>query len=135
MAPCLLGYHLNLLSQIPPAVHSEVASALARVGEPAVSGLLEMLQDKEWTVRWQAAHTLGRIGDTRAVPALVDALQDKEWTVRYYTAYSLGWIGDLYTVPALQDACKDESEKVREAAEWALERIRERFPETSPDQE
>ena len=48
--------------------------------------LIQELKDDDVSVRWNAAHALGGIGDERAVPPLIGCLKDKkiivwEWTV------------------------------------------------------
>jgi hypothetical protein len=40
-------------------------------------------------VRWQAAGSLGRLGDQRAIAALIEALGDRDPDVRWFSAWSL----------------------------------------------
>jgi HEAT repeat protein len=50
-------------------IHTAVRATLARIGPPAVPGLVETLQAKEWSTRFLAVETLGAMG-----PAAKDAL-------------------------------------------------------------
>lgn len=63
-------------------VESDVIRALGdlHVFETVVAAL----EHEEWPVRRQAALTLGRMGDTRAVPALIRALDDPDTHGRHY---------------------------------------------------
>ncbi len=46
------------------------ALGLGMLGRADLEGLLPLLKDKSWEVRWSAAFALGRCGDHRALPAL-----------------------------------------------------------------
>ena len=39
--------------------------------------------------RWEAAWSLGRIGDEQAIPALIEALNDTSEDVRWFSSWSL----------------------------------------------
>ncbi len=54
------------------------ADALGKIGEPAVMPLIDALKNRNATVRWMAADTLGKIGDARAVEPIKNALNDKD---------------------------------------------------------
>ena len=53
------------------------ATALGRIGEPAVEYLIQLLGDENSMVRSRTAWELGRIGDSRAVEPLIEALKDE----------------------------------------------------------
>ena len=119
------------------------AKALSEIGQSAVEPLINALKDDEWRVRWQAAETLGEIGDVRAIkplinilkdenngvrsnsiislvkigePAvelLINALKDKEWQMKGHAAETLGEIGDVNAVIPLISTLKDENPWVR----------------------
>lgn len=125
-------------------------AALVRIGRPAVPPLLEALKNKEWYVRMNAAETLGKIGDSSAIPALARAFIDRDQGVREaatealakmgspafptliecLTAKStnarlcaveaLGSSGDSSVVTAIIKVLKDPNEEVRETAIGAL---------------
>jgi hypothetical protein len=66
------------------ARHSLVAK-----GKAAVPSLIEALKNKKYLTRWEAAKSLGEIGDPEAAPALVKALEDEEFDVRWLAAEGL----------------------------------------------
>src|SRR5262249_10557614 len=65
--------------------------ACARLGEPVVPGLVELLRHETPRVRAQAALCLRKIGKRakEAVPALLEALKDREQDVREKAARAL----------------------------------------------
>ena len=93
----------------------------------SVSGLLDMLKDKDPKARYTAVSQLGRFGPKakEAVPALADALKDPDTSVRIGAAYALAKIGPdaEAAVPALKNTLKDKDRKVREGAGYALKQI------------
>lgn len=115
-------------------------------GVKAASALAKMLKDKNSKVRFHAAFALAHITmfaydnarDRRAISALIEALIDENEDVRYYAADALGVIGpgtwEVFAnmaaakkvVPTLIKALKDKKRDVRQAAKWALDKIRKR---------
>jgi HEAT repeats len=75
--------------------------------------------------RKEAAYTLGRLGDPRAVPSLVHVLKyDNFKDVRVASAIALGEIGGSDAAVALErSSIYDHREDVRKAATTALERL------------
>src|SRR5271155_3839826 len=75
--------------------------------------------------RKEAAYTLGRLHDPRAVPSLVHVLKyDSSKDVRIASAIALGEIGGSDSAVALERcAIYDHKEEVRKAATTALERL------------
>ena len=75
--------------------------------------------------RKEAAYTLGRLGDPRAVPSLVHVLKyDNFKDVRVAAAIALGEIGGSDAAVALErTSIYDHREDVRKAATTALERL------------
>ena len=63
--------------------------ALVDIGRPAVPYLIKALKHRKPEVRWEAAKTLGAIGDPCSGPALVDALADKRFEIRWLAAEGL----------------------------------------------
>lgn len=59
-------------------VREDIVWALVRIGDAVVHPLMALLDDAAPSVRHQAAHTLSKIGDPRAVTALLVALHDHE---------------------------------------------------------
>lgn len=71
-----------------PEVRSQAIEALAEIDpEQAVPPLIARLEDQHPNVRWDAAQTLGRLGDARALPALrrLRATDTEETTWIAYT--------------------------------------------------
>ena len=82
--------------------YSQVFGFLPKEPEKAVPGLIELLGEKDQSLRNAALETLGGIGPAAkdAVPALVHVLQYDEWTdVRAKAAKTLGDMG-----PAAKEA-------------------------------
>lgn len=74
--------------------HDDVARVKARhslvaIGRAAVPPLIEALKDEDYLMRWEAAKTLGEIGDPATAPALVKALEDEDFDVRWLAAEGL----------------------------------------------
>jgi hypothetical protein len=72
------------------------------IGGQAVKPLIGALSSKNQWVRWEAAKSLGQIGDTKAVAALIEALEDKMFDVRWLAAEGLILIGREALAPLLQ---------------------------------
>jgi HEAT repeat protein len=106
-------------------IRSNAGSALEKIGEPAVPGLVDVLQDKNQFLRFEASNRLTRIGEP-AVPALLGALKSTSKDQRLMAAYTLGQLGAQKAVPALTRLSQDASEdgSVRQAAAEALKKIR-----------
>lgn len=79
------------------------ATALVRMKETAVPGLIEGLSAPEPPVRIRAARALYRIRDPRAVEALIRALEDPDKTVVRWAMQALGELGDAKAIQPLHD--------------------------------
>lgn len=77
-----------------------------------VERLVAQLRSHDVTVRSDAAHHLGKLGDERAVPALAEALADPDEYVRKSAVAALRRIGGTSTMEALRMALGDRSEQV-----------------------
>jgi len=100
----------------------EAVKALGWIGKPAVESLIQAMEDAGSSYsRGQAARTLGRIGDARAVDPLLQVfINDKNNYVRGEAARALGEIGDTRAVALLLQALNDKDDKIRVAAARAL---------------
>ncbi len=87
----------------------EAASALAKIGKPAVEVLTQSMGDKSFIVRLLTVNALNRIGDERAVDYLIQALKDENWEVRKKAAEGLGEIGDSRAIESLCKTLRDTS--------------------------
>jgi hypothetical protein len=74
-----------------PTIRSSVAKLLGDVGDPTVTvDLIEVLEfDDSDRARWEAAWSLGRLGNEQAIPALIEALNDTSEDVRWFSSWSL----------------------------------------------
>src|SRR5438093_13300678 len=93
---------------------------------------IDLLKDKDWYRRREAAITLGEMGDERAIPHLIAALRDSEWNVREAAEDALAQIGSAAVDPLLkalreyqirkfvikiQSGCKEERVRERQFAQ------------------
>ena len=97
-----------------------------------IDGLIRALKNDDYLVRKDAAISLKKIGNKKAVNALIESLQYKKWqddytiliAVRENSAEALGIIGDKKAIPALIDALSNDSdEEVRWKAAAALGKL------------
>jgi HEAT repeat protein len=101
-----------------------VSMDLIALGRPAVSDLLEALDDDLWVVREAAAQALGIIGDLRAVaPLLHKAKTDRDRGVRESCIKALGEFGDSRSIDVLVEAVQDRTTRL--AAAEALSKIKD----------
>ena len=75
---------------------------LVEIGAPAVPFLLPAMESSDDRLRWEAAKTLGQIGDARAVPALIKALEDRRGDIRWLAARGLIAIGRPSVRPLIE---------------------------------
>lgn len=97
-----------------------------------VVGLVKALEHDEYLIRKEAARSLKKVGDERAVDSLIKSLKYENWqsnhtlltTVREYAAEALSVIGDKRAVQPLINAMKEDGvEEVRWKSAWALGKI------------
>jgi HEAT repeat protein len=69
------------------------ANALEAIGAAAVPALLDVLENGTQPVRLEAARTLAKIGDTRAIPALFHALDEDSALMEYWANEGLERMG------------------------------------------
>jgi len=78
----------------------------AKPPEPKVKDEVEiqidLLKEKDWFRRREAAITLGEMGDERAVAPLIAALRDEEWNVREAAEDALALIGSPAVEPLIK---------------------------------
>jgi HEAT repeat protein/beta-lactamase regulating signal transducer with metallopeptidase domain len=93
-----------------------------------VSALIARLDDENADVRSAAAHSLGHLKDSRAVPGLIGALKDRVPKVRTSAAEALAEFEDLRAVPPLTDLLSDPSTEVKRSALDALSHFEDNLP-------
>lgn len=122
-----------------------VAMALAAIGEPAVEGLRDLLDEEKENIRAEAAMALGRIGPASepAIPALINLLGEESDRIRQEAAIALGSIGPAAIAPLLDvtdhpnpviraravEALGYVPEQRGEALDAVLNRVRDEAPE------
>ena len=101
--------------------------ALSAVGRPAVSHIVELLNENDWWLRAAAADVLGDLGTTASdtVPHLTRALDDEAEWVRRNAIEALGNIGPTAAdaVPALTHRLQDSESWIRHNAALSLAKI------------
>jgi hypothetical protein len=93
------------------------------VKEGNVEKLIVMMQDKvkDQSLRQEAAITLGRLKDVRAIDPLIAGLNDKD--IRRCSAWALGNISDKIAIKSLIVVLTDRSSLGREEAALALNQL------------
>jgi HEAT repeat protein len=104
----------------------EAASALVRIGRPAVEALVAVLMDEDSSIQGHAVWALGEIKDRRAVEPLIALLKDKDPFVSGKAAWALGEIKDRRGVEPLIAALNHKQWSVRTTAAEALGKIGDR---------
>jgi HEAT repeat protein len=102
---------------------AEIATALERIGPPAIAPLTPALEHPEVDVRLTATQTLAVIGTSESVLPLGRALTDAEVKVRRAAAGALRNLGDERVLPQLATALGDADAAVYYAARDALARL------------
>jgi len=104
--------------------------ALVKIGKPAIPSLIQLLGDKNSSIRQNAAQTLGRIGKDAVSPLLetvkIEAVKSKNSFTRPAAIMALGFIGKdaKIAVPTLIKFLQDNDITVRERAIIALGQIK-----------
>jgi HEAT repeat protein len=106
----------------------EAEDALVKIGKPSVQPLCDALKSENADVRRDAAETLGKIGDARAVEPLILAVKNQDRNGGRVAgagaaAAALSEIKDARAVEPFIAALKDEDKVVREVAAVALGKI------------
>lgn len=88
------------------SAEASAAPVAEKAPEPKVKDEVEiqidLLKDKDWFRRKEAAITLGEMGDERAVAPLITALRDNEWNVREAAQDALAMIGSPAVEPLIK---------------------------------
>jgi HEAT repeat protein len=102
-------------------VRENVTWAVVRIGADAVVPLIDLLHGTDVAARFNAAHTLSKLADARAVPALLATLDDPDEKLVQKAVYALGAIGDVSALPALLERVGSGSRELRSSVNEALE--------------
>lgn len=105
------------------AAREKARRSLVALGKPAVVPLTRALQNSRLDhVRWEAAKTLGAIGDPGAIPSLVKALEDSDPDVAWLAAEGLRKFKKAAWAPLLRVLLKrgSDSTSLRQGAHHVL---------------
>jgi hypothetical protein len=103
-----------LIAHIAPAnvdIRTRISDALIKIGRPAITDLIKLLDNNDRDIRWIAAYTLGGIGED-AEAALLKALQVRGQKPAEDIIYALGTAGGRNTFAplyAIYGSTKDDS--------------------------
>ena len=127
LPPELGGVVTALVGKFPELEAIRVVADYKRHGAEAVPKLTELLTHPDAAVRWNAARTLGKIGEPAksAIPAIIAQFTDDVSLVREHAAEALGDIGPVAaeSIPYLVKALQDKEWKVRKDAVRSLGQI------------
>jgi len=105
---------MELLLSRDGATREQARKSLVSVGKPAVIILTRALQNSgSDQFRWEAAKTLGEIGDTGGIPVLVSALEDRNHEVAWFAGEALKKFRKIAWLPLLRALVKKGSDSVR----------------------
>ncbi|WP_240664680.1 HEAT repeat domain-containing protein [Methanosarcina sp. MSH10X1] len=90
---------------------ADSVKTLVEAGEPAVEPLILSLDSRDPEIRENAAITLGKIKDEKAVKPLIKLLTDQEWEVESAATNALVEIGEPAVEPLIK-ILQDENENV-----------------------
>lgn len=82
-------------------ITEDITWALVQHKNEAIEHVIGLLPHPDPTIRQRAVHTLGKMGDARAVDALILILNDTDKKVVMKSIFVLGQIGDGRAIPAL----------------------------------
>lgn len=100
---------------------------LVKEGGEVIDYLVELLQHRKHTYRWEAVKTLEQIADPKAIPAFLLALEDNESDIRWIAAEGLIAIGEEAVIPLLKTLIeKSESVFIMEAAHHIIKELKEK---------
>lgn len=92
-----------------------------------IQELIKALRHKDNIVQQDAAESLGKMRDGKAVDPLIQSLKDKNRFVRQEVVIALGRIGDTRAVEPLTHALKKEKDEfLKPHIEKALEKLQSR---------
>jgi hypothetical protein len=126
---------LRLLREGAKVQRQQAARALGAIGPgngEAIPALIEMAGKENFMTRVYAIEALGKFGDkaAAAVPVIVEAIEDKSepGIVADAALSALGEIGPAArdAIPAIERYARRADAHDREAASWALRKIRGR---------
>ena len=104
---------LTTLENPDGLVRLEARKELVSLGPPVVPALGQVLKNSPSVhARWEAAKTLGEIGDPASIPALVDALEEEDADVAWLITEALRHFHKAAWAPVLNALLKKGSESI-----------------------
>jgi bilin biosynthesis protein len=110
-----------------PEIRAAVVGAITKIAQEdpeentAFELLVKALQDRESTVRSEAAAALGNLAYRPAAPQLLELLKHTDWESRKSAALALMKLGDKQVIPNLESALETESaDSVRSVLKLAI---------------
>ncbi len=111
-------------------VRRQARNTLVLIGKPGVDFLIQLLNDPDDDVRWEAAKALAEIVDPKAASGLVSLLMDHNYGVRWLAAEALIPIGRDALRPLLERLTEHpESSWLRRGALHVFHNLAERAPD------
>ncbi|MDD1701963.1 MAG: HEAT repeat domain-containing protein, partial [Methanoregula sp.] len=101
-------------------IRAGAAEALVAIGEPSVHPLLQILQTSPADEKIWILHTLGKLGDRRAVEPISDLLFVPDSRLQQAAMEALGYIGDARVTGKIAELLHDPDERTREVAARVL---------------
>jgi HEAT repeat protein len=97
-----------------PSIKSYTALALGNFkgNQEVLDTLIDGVDDDELLIREASIRSLGKIGDTKAVPHLVRLLGDRSIAIRLSVIKALEGIGDPRSIPDIQRILESETDSV-----------------------
>jgi HEAT repeat protein len=97
-----------------PSIKSYTVTALGyyKGNQKVFDTLIKAISDRELLTREAAVQSLGRIGDSRAVPDLLGLLEDPSTAIRLSTVKALEKIGDPRAIPDLRRVSQNDSDEI-----------------------
>ena len=117
-----------LATHADPGIRIEAVRTLGTIPADAesVTACLTAMDDPDWPARALAAWSLGRLGDSRAIPRLERAMGDTAYWVRHHVAEAMAGLGEAGEA-ALRRGLNDANPFVRDMAAQVL------FMQTPPE--
>jgi HEAT repeat protein len=98
---------------------------LVEIGEPGLDYLIEMANNKNEAIRWEAIRLIVQIGSEDTLDVLLTALEDDEFSIRWLAAKGLINLGKYSILPLLETLLeKSDSTFIRRGAHHILKELR-----------
>jgi HEAT repeat protein len=123
VSPLAVSTLIPLLGTGAPDKQERVASALKRIGRPALEPLFVALQENNPSVRAAAMSILRRIGDTSTLHLILQGLSNDDPSVRAEAVDVLATVSDPRALDALIEALRDDDHSVRAEAARVLAEV------------